>query len=121
MNTTKIRHTVPYFHGEFITQGQELGRPGKVSRNPGMAVMISPAEHDRIRDQVRFLESVTAGLADADAGRTMNTPQLKKHLKSRQHKCKSACRIRPWRGYLTIKYGFSLLSSCGSTFDAFRL
>jgi prevent-host-death family protein len=50
------------------------------------AVMISPAEYDRIRDQVRFLESVTAGLADADAGRTMSTPQLKKRLKSRQHR-----------------------------------
>lgn len=43
-------------------------------------VLLSPAEYDRILERQRFLESVAAGLADADAGRVMTTDELRKQL-----------------------------------------
>ena len=37
---------------------------------------MSPADFDRLQERQRFLESVAAGLADAEAGRLMNTREL---------------------------------------------
>ena len=44
------------------------------------AVVLSPKEFDRLRERHRFLESVAAGLADADAGRLMSTAELRRRL-----------------------------------------
>jgi prevent-host-death family protein len=43
-------------------------------------VLISPADFDRLQDRQRFLESVAAGLADAEAGRLMDTRELSRKL-----------------------------------------
>ena len=56
-------------HSLVVTQN---GRPA--------AVVVSPAEFDRIRERQRFLESVAAGLADAEAGRVMTTSEMLKRL-----------------------------------------
>ncbi len=44
------------------------------------AVVMSPAEFDRLREQQRFVESVAAGLADAEAGRVLTTEELLQSL-----------------------------------------
>ena len=62
-------------HTLVITQN---GRPA--------GVLLAPAEYDRIREQQRFLESVTAGIADADAGRVMATEELRGKLGERRRK-----------------------------------
>ena len=49
-------------------------------------VLLAPAEYDRIREQQRFLESVSAGIADADAGRVMETGELRGRLAERRRK-----------------------------------
>jgi len=43
-------------------------------------VLMSPSEFDRLQDRERFLEDVAAGLADANAGRTVTTAELRKSL-----------------------------------------
>lgn len=43
-------------------------------------VLLSPAEFDRLEERHRFLESVAAGLTDADAGRVMSTKDLRRRL-----------------------------------------
>ncbi len=62
-------------HSLVITQN---GRPA--------GVLLAPAEYDRIREQQRFLESVAAGIADADADRVMGTNELRKRLEERRQK-----------------------------------
>lgn len=47
-------------------------------------VLLSPAEYDRLGERDRLLQSVAAGLADADAGRVMSTDVLKKRLAARR-------------------------------------
>ncbi|MCP5109996.1 MAG: type II toxin-antitoxin system Phd/YefM family antitoxin, partial [bacterium] len=49
-------------------------------------VLLAPAEYDRLREQQRFLESVAAGIADADAGRVMTTAELQSRLAERRRK-----------------------------------
>jgi len=59
----------------------ETGQPVVITRNGRPAgVLLSPAEFDRLTERQRFLESVARGLADADAGRVMNTRELKRRL-----------------------------------------
>ncbi len=60
-------------HPLVITQN---GRPA--------AVMLSPGQYDRLRDKERFLESVAAGIADADAGRVIETAELRSQLALRR-------------------------------------
>jgi hypothetical protein len=43
-------------------------------------VLISPTDFDRLQERQRFLESVAAGVADAEAGRLMDTRQLSRKL-----------------------------------------
>jgi len=44
------------------------------------AVLLSPEEFDRLQEKERFIESIAKGLADAETGRTMDTPELKRRL-----------------------------------------
>jgi PHD/YefM family antitoxin component YafN of YafNO toxin-antitoxin module len=44
-------------------------------------VLLSPREYDRMQERQRFLESIAAGLADAESGRTMNTMELRERLR----------------------------------------
>lgn len=43
-------------------------------------VLMSPADFDRLQERHRFLESVAAGIADAEAGRVMSTHELTRRL-----------------------------------------
>ena len=43
-------------------------------------VLISPADFDRLHERQRFLESIAAGMADAEAGRLMDTRELSRKL-----------------------------------------
>ena len=47
-------------------------------------VLVSPEEFDRIQKRQRFPESIDAGLADAEAGRVIDTEELKKRLRMRR-------------------------------------
>jgi len=43
-------------------------------------VLISPADFDRLQERQRFLESIAAGVADAESGRLMDTGELSRKL-----------------------------------------
>jgi prevent-host-death family protein len=44
------------------------------------AVVLSPADYDRLRERDRFLASVAAGIADAETGEVMDTETLRTRL-----------------------------------------
>ena len=74
--------------GEFKAQAAKLlrrigesGQPMVITQNGRPAgVLLSPREYDRMQERQRFLESIAAGLADAESGRTMNTVELCERL-----------------------------------------
>ena len=78
--------------GEFKAQAAKLlkrlgesGQPMVITQNGRPAgVLVSPREFDRIQERQRFLESISAGLADAEAGRVLDTAELKKRLRMRR-------------------------------------
>jgi prevent-host-death family protein len=78
--------------GEFKSQAArwlrhaaESGQPVVITQNGKPAgVLVSPSEYDRLTERQRFLESVALGLADAEAGRTMNTKELLRRLEERR-------------------------------------
>ena len=78
--------------GEFKAQAAKLlkrlsesGQPMVITQNGRPAgVLVSPREFDRIQERQRFLESISAGLADAEAGRVFYTAELKKRLRMRR-------------------------------------
>jgi predicted transcriptional regulator len=47
-------------------------------------VLVAPAEFDRMQERQRLLESITAGLADAEAGRVVDTAELRRRLRARR-------------------------------------
>jgi prevent-host-death family protein len=70
--------------GEFKAQAARLlkriaesGQPMVITQNGRPAgVLLSPQEYDRIQERQRFLESIAAGLADAESGRTVTVGTL---------------------------------------------
>jgi prevent-host-death family protein len=76
--------------GEFKSQAAKLlrklgesGEPVVITQNGRPAgVLLSPIEFDRIQVLQRFLESIAAGLGDAEAGRVMDTAQLRSRLRA---------------------------------------
>jgi antitoxin YefM len=78
--------------GEFKAQAAKLlkrigetGQPMVINQNDRPAgVLLSPREYDRLQERQRFLDSIAAGLADAESGRTVTTMELRE-------------RLRPWR------------------------
>ena len=76
--------------GEFKAQAAKLlkrlgesGEPMVITQNGRPAgVLLSPREFDLIQERQRFLESVAAGLADAEAGRVIDTAELRKRLRA---------------------------------------
>ena len=76
--------------GEFKAQAakllrrlEESGEPMVITQNGRPAgVLLSPKEFDLIQERQRFLESVAAGLADAEAGRVIDTAELRKRLRA---------------------------------------
>ena len=75
--------------GEFKAQAAKLlkrigesGQPMVITQNGRPAgVLLSPREYDRMQERQRFLESIAAGLADAEGGRTMTTTELRERLR----------------------------------------
>jgi prevent-host-death family protein len=68
-----LRHAAATDHMVVITQN---GKPA--------GVLVSPTEYDRLTEQERFVESVALGLADAEAGRTLDTKELQRRLAERR-------------------------------------
>lgn len=61
------------------------GQPVVITLNGKPAgVLLSPSEFDRIQERERFLASVAAGVADANAGRVMSSAALRKRLSGRR-------------------------------------
>ena len=76
--------------GEFKAQAAKLlkrlgesGEPMVITQNGRPAgVLLSPREFDLIQERQRFLESVAAGLADAEAGRVIDTVKLRRRIRA---------------------------------------
>jgi prevent-host-death family protein len=76
--------------GEFKAQASKLlkqlgesGRPMVITQNGRPAgVLLSPRDYDRMQERQRFLESIAAGLADAESGRTVTTTELRERLRA---------------------------------------
>ena len=76
--------------GEFKAQAARLlkrvgdsGEPMVITQNGRPAgVLVSPREYDRIVERQRFLESIAAGLADAEAGGVIDTAELRRRLQA---------------------------------------
>jgi prevent-host-death family protein len=59
------------------------GEPMVITQNGRPAgVLLSPREFDRLQERQRFLESIAAGLADAEAGRVIGTVELRERLQA---------------------------------------
>ena len=76
--------------GEFKAQAARLlkrigesGQPMVITQNGRPAgVLLSPREYDRMQERQRFLESIAAGVADAESGRTVTTMELRERLRA---------------------------------------
>lgn len=69
----------------FLKRLAESGEPMVITQNGRPAgVLVAPAEFDRMQERQRFLESVAAGLADADAGRVVDTAEIRRRLRSQR-------------------------------------
>ena len=69
----------------WLRHAAETGQPVVITQNGKPAgVLVSPTEYDRMTERERFLESVALGLADAEAGRTMDTKELLHRLEERR-------------------------------------
>lgn len=51
-------------------------------------VLISPEEFDRLRQTKLFIDSISRGLSDSDAGNVFTTSQIKRELKKPAGKIK---------------------------------
>jgi prevent-host-death family protein len=87
MKTLQIaRDIVPI--GEFKTHAAQVvrdlrqsGRPVVITQNGRpAAVLVSPADFDRLSERARFVSAVREGLADADAGRMVSDVDLQREL-----------------------------------------
>jgi prevent-host-death family protein len=75
--------------GEFKAQAAKLlkrladsDQPMVITQNGKPAgVLLSPREFDRLQERHRFLESIAAGLADAEGGRVIGTKELRERLR----------------------------------------
>jgi prevent-host-death family protein len=74
--------------GEFKANASRLLRALSESDDPLVitqngrpaAVVLSPGAFEELRERQRFLEAVAAGLADAEAGRTVEHKKVKEWL-----------------------------------------
>ncbi|MCM2332511.1 MAG: type II toxin-antitoxin system Phd/YefM family antitoxin [Anaeromyxobacteraceae bacterium] len=66
---------------KWMARLRETGQPLVITQNGRSAgVVLSPEEYDRLTYQQRFLASVTEGLDDLEAGRTVTTEELRGRL-----------------------------------------
>jgi antitoxin YefM len=75
----------------WLQQLRENGRPLIITQNgKPAAVLVSPSEFDQLLERERFFDSLTEGLADADADRVMDSVMLRKRLSFRRAKKSAA-------------------------------
>jgi prevent-host-death family protein len=69
----------------WLDHAKDSGQPVLITQNgKPAAVLLSPVEYDRLQERQRLLESIAAGVDDAEAGRTMTTSELKRRLAARR-------------------------------------
>lgn len=72
---------------KWLARARETGQPLVITQNGRpAAVMLSPAEYDRLTERERFVADVSAGLDDADAGRLLTLAQSRERLGRRRRK-----------------------------------
>ena len=70
---------------KILKEMADEGRRLVITQNgKAAAVVMSPREFDELRYQQRFVEEVARGLADADAGRTTTTSELRRTMRRRR-------------------------------------
>lgn len=63
---------------KWLARANATGQPLVITQNGRpAAVLLSPAEYDRLADRERFVAEVSAGIADADAGRLLTLEESK--------------------------------------------
>ena len=69
-------------HASQILKGLKgSNRPIVITQNgKPAAVVLSPAEFDRLNEQARFIAAVRQGMADEEAGRFISDEELTAHL-----------------------------------------
>ncbi|HSN12980.1 MAG TPA: type II toxin-antitoxin system Phd/YefM family antitoxin [Anaeromyxobacteraceae bacterium] len=71
---------------KWLARARETGQPLVITQNGHpAAVMLSPAEYDRLTERQRFLDEVAAGLEDAKEGRLIDLGESRARL-ARRHK-----------------------------------
>jgi len=69
---------------EVVRKVRDRGRPVLITQGgKPAAVLISPADFDRLAERERFVASIEEGLADAEAGRLVPDDQLGRELDRR--------------------------------------
>src|SRR5476649_2691531 len=67
--------------GAYLDRVQSTGHPIVITKNGKAAgVIVSPAEYDRILYKQAFMDSVTRGKVDGDAGRVKSTKEAKRNI-----------------------------------------
>ena len=69
-------------HAARVIRGlRHLGRPVVITQNgKPAAVLVSPADFDRLSERARFIAAVQEGLADAEAGLLVDDRDLSREL-----------------------------------------
>jgi prevent-host-death family protein len=68
---------------QFLKRLADSDAPMVITQNGRPAgVLLSPTEFDRLQDHHRLLESIVAGLADAESGRIIDTKELRERLRA---------------------------------------
>lgn len=76
--------------GEFKTHASRILKKLRTENRPLIitlngkpaAVLINPAEFDRMNEQRRFLQAVQEGLADAEAGKVLEDDEMSRELEA---------------------------------------
>lgn len=70
---------------QWLARAVKTGQPVVITQNGRPAgVLLSPAEFDRLTYTERFIESVKAGEADAEAGRLYDLDEVMEYLAKRR-------------------------------------
>lgn len=71
--------------GRWLERARDTGHPVVITQNGKPAgVVLSPAEFDELQERVRLFVDLAAGVADAEAGRTFTTEQVRRRLVRRR-------------------------------------
>ena len=71
----------------WLRRASSSSQPILITQNGKPAgVLLSPMEYDRIQERLRFVDSIAAGMEDAEAGRAISTSELRARLVARRTK-----------------------------------